>query len=141
MADSADAGAETPRFALRHTVKEIAELWHLSDDAVRNIFEREPGVLVLGGDRKPGMRRKSYTTTAYPRVCCRARSSADVTRKVDMDICLAVGSWHREEESSSGFARQARRESSREETIRQEAIDDRTQGRRRPLEEKVIEPC
>jgi hypothetical protein len=43
----------TPRFTTpteRHySVAEIAEMWSLSDDAVRKIFEREAGVLVIGG--------------------------------------------------------------------------------------------
>lgn len=62
-----DAGtADLPRFAIRHyTVAEIAQLWHLSDDAVRNIFEREPGVLVLGG-AQPKRGKRSYTTLRIP---------------------------------------------------------------------------
>jgi hypothetical protein len=58
-----DAGAaDLPRYVMRHyTVAEIAALWNLSDDAVRNIFECEPGVLALGGERKPGKRRGHVT--------------------------------------------------------------------------------
>ena len=29
-------------------------MWNLSDDVVREIFEREPGVLVIGRDRSKG---------------------------------------------------------------------------------------
>jgi hypothetical protein len=61
------AEAQSPRALMPHyTVKEIAERWHLSDDAVRSIFEHEPGVLVLGGERKPGNKRKTYTTLRIP---------------------------------------------------------------------------
>jgi len=61
------AEAPTPRALMPHyTVKEVAERWHLSDDAVRSIFEHEPGVLVLGGERKPGKRRKAYVTLRIP---------------------------------------------------------------------------
>jgi hypothetical protein len=44
------SAADPPRYAMRHfSVNEISQPWGLSDDAVRNIFEKEPGVLVLGG--------------------------------------------------------------------------------------------
>ncbi len=46
------------------TVKEIAESWKLSEDAVRRIFEREPGVLVLANPSRPGTRR--YWTLRIP---------------------------------------------------------------------------
>jgi hypothetical protein len=65
-ADQSIAGPELPRFAVRHyTVPEIASLWSLSDDAVRNIFEREPGVLVIG-DQKPHGHKRRYTTLRIP---------------------------------------------------------------------------
>jgi hypothetical protein len=61
-----DGVVETPRFASRHyTVVEIAALWNLSDDAVRNIFEKEPGVLVIG-DQRPSIRKRRYTTLRIP---------------------------------------------------------------------------
>jgi len=60
------ASAELPRFAVRHyTVAEIASLWSLSDEAVRGIFQNEPGVLVLG-DQKPRGRKRRYTTLRIP---------------------------------------------------------------------------
>jgi hypothetical protein len=44
---------------------EIAELWSLSADCVRKIFENEPGVLVIGnGQVKRG--KRSYTTLRIP---------------------------------------------------------------------------
>ena len=60
------AGAELPRFAVRHyTVAEIAALWSLSDEAIRGIFQNEPGVLVLG-EQKPRGRKRRYTTLRIP---------------------------------------------------------------------------
>lgn len=38
-----------PSLIERHyTVTEIAKMWNLSTDAVRRLFAKEPGVLVLG---------------------------------------------------------------------------------------------
>jgi hypothetical protein len=52
-------------FVERHfTVAEVAELWNLSPDAVRRLFENEPGVLVLG-DRGAGKTRR-YRTLRIP---------------------------------------------------------------------------
>jgi hypothetical protein len=46
------------------SVVEIAETWNLSRDVVRKLFEREPGVLVLGND---GSRSKrGYHTLRIP---------------------------------------------------------------------------
>jgi len=45
-------------FAEHHySVQEVAEMWGLSSDAVRRIFRREPGVLVLPNQAAPGKRR------------------------------------------------------------------------------------
>jgi hypothetical protein len=66
-ANGADTDAADPRALLPHfTVKQIAERWHLSDDAVRKIFEVEEGVLAIGGERKPGTKRKPYVTLRIP---------------------------------------------------------------------------
>ena len=51
--------------AERHyAVIEVAEMWHLSPDKVREIFEREPGVLVIG-DPHPRHKRR-YRTLRIP---------------------------------------------------------------------------
>lgn len=50
---------------LHYTVAEIAEKWKLSEDAVRRLFEKEAGVLVLGKDGATSGRRR-YTTLRIP---------------------------------------------------------------------------
>jgi hypothetical protein len=51
--------------AERHyAVNEVAELWNLSPDKVREIFEHESGVLVIG-DRNPRHKRR-YLTLRIP---------------------------------------------------------------------------
>jgi hypothetical protein len=57
---------EVPRFAAQHfTVKEISAMWKLSEDAVRKIFEEEPGVLVLA-EEKPNRHKRRYRTLRIP---------------------------------------------------------------------------
>jgi hypothetical protein len=58
---------ELTGFAERHySVAEIAQMWSLSQDFVRRLFEREPGVLVLGQERtRYGKRR--YRTLRIPK--------------------------------------------------------------------------
>jgi len=56
---------ETSVHIERHyAVTEIAEMWNLSPDKVREIFEDEPGVLVIG-DRNPRHKRR-YVTLRIP---------------------------------------------------------------------------
>jgi hypothetical protein len=56
---------ETSVHIERHyAVAEIAEMWNLSPDKVREIFEDEPGVLVIG-DRNPRHKRR-YVTLRIP---------------------------------------------------------------------------
>jgi hypothetical protein len=51
--------------AERHyAVTEVAEMWNLSPDKVRDLFEHEPGVLVIG-DRNPRHKRR-YLTLRIP---------------------------------------------------------------------------
>ena len=62
---TADEQATDLDFAQRHyTTAQIANLWNLSPDAVRRLFETEPGVLILGGNQGRGRRR--YTTLRIP---------------------------------------------------------------------------
>jgi hypothetical protein len=57
----------TPQaFAVRHyTVEEIAELWRISEEFVRRLFEKEAGVLVLG-DGRGGRHKRRYRTVRIP---------------------------------------------------------------------------
>ena len=53
-------------FAVRHySPAEIAQLWGLSADTVRKIFENEPGVLLIG-NASPHRGKRSYTTLRIP---------------------------------------------------------------------------
>lgn len=68
--------------AERHyAVIEVAETWHLSPDKVRDIFQHEPGVLVLG-DRNPRHKRRYLTLRIPHRVLLRvhARFASKATR-------------------------------------------------------------
>jgi hypothetical protein len=76
----------TPNFAERHyTVKEIASLLNLSDDAVRKIFEEEPGVLVLG-NATPGRGKRRYRTLRIPEKIVE-RVHRRLTKGVDCAPC------------------------------------------------------
>ena len=59
----AEANAENPS-VLVYTVKEIAEMLKLSDDRVREFFQREPGVLAIGRNRTA--ERRGYLTLRIP---------------------------------------------------------------------------
>jgi hypothetical protein len=62
---SSQSQLETSVHAERHyAVAEIAEMWNLSADKVRGLFEHEPGVLVIG-DRQPRHKRR-YITLRIP---------------------------------------------------------------------------
>jgi len=52
-------------FGERHySIKEIAEMWSLSPDAIRRLFNDESGVLVIGGSKSRYTRR--YRTLRIP---------------------------------------------------------------------------
>jgi len=56
--------AEPSPFAERHySPAEIAAMWNLSDDAVRKLFQKELGVLVLGCS---ATHKRRYTTLRIP---------------------------------------------------------------------------
>jgi hypothetical protein len=64
--NGANAPTESPRYSVRHfSVPEIAELWNLSQDFVRRLFEKEPGVLVFGAEKPRGHKRR-YSTLRIP---------------------------------------------------------------------------
>ncbi len=73
---------ETSVHIERHyAVAEIAEMWNLSADKVRELFEDEPGVLVIG-ERSPRHKRRYVTLripqTVVERVHCRLSSKSGV---------------------------------------------------------------
>lgn len=56
---------ETSVHAERHyAVAEIADMWNLSADKVRSLFEHEPGVLIIG-EQHPRHKRR-YVTLRIP---------------------------------------------------------------------------
>ncbi len=58
--------ASVPGFAERHfAVEDVANLWSVSSDTVRRLFEGEPGVLVLESTRGLGRKRR-YRTLRIP---------------------------------------------------------------------------
>ena len=68
--------------AERHyAVIEVAEMWNLSPDKVRELFEQEPDVLVIG-DRNPRHKRRYLTLRIPQTVLLRVHSrlAAKVTR-------------------------------------------------------------
>lgn len=58
----ADVSHSTER---HYSVAEIAEMWNLSKDAVRRLFQKEPGVLIIG-ELRPKYGRRPYTTLRIP---------------------------------------------------------------------------
>lgn len=59
-----DSSLDGGPFEAHYTVADLAQRWKLSPDAVRRLFEEEPSILMLGGNR-PGKRR--YTTLRIPK--------------------------------------------------------------------------
>ena len=56
---------------LHYSVKEIAASWGLCENAVRDIFRNEPGVVRI--HRPKSQTRRAYTTLRIPRSCCGVR--------------------------------------------------------------------
>lgn len=49
-----------------YSVAEVAEMWQISPNAVRKLFQNEPGVLALGDVRPKYGRRRGYVTLRIP---------------------------------------------------------------------------
>lgn len=64
--EASGISGETPRYATRHfSIAEVADLWNLSEDFIRQLFENEKDVVVLLSLRSgPGKRR--YRTLRIP---------------------------------------------------------------------------
>lgn len=60
------APATAAEFTTRHyTPMEVAEMWGLAPSKVREIFEDEPGVLVISAPPRPGKHQR-YRTLRIP---------------------------------------------------------------------------
>ena len=70
MASNQHSGGEpavVPVFAERHySVPEIAKMWNLAPVTVTELFENEPGVMIIGGETKGRMSRRKYRTFRIP---------------------------------------------------------------------------
>jgi hypothetical protein len=54
----------SPLIQERHyTVREIAEAWNMSENLVRRLFEKEPGVVIFKKDRP---HKRTYKTMRIP---------------------------------------------------------------------------
>jgi hypothetical protein len=83
---ASSAESDPPSFAVKHySVAEIAAAWGLSDDAVRKIFAKEPGVLVIG-EQGAFSRKRRYTTIRIPEYVAE-RVHRRLTRGVDSAPC------------------------------------------------------
>jgi hypothetical protein len=59
------SASQSPASERHYTIAEVGEMWNLSKDTVRRIFQNEPGVLVLG-DTSPRRRKRPYKTLRIP---------------------------------------------------------------------------
>jgi hypothetical protein len=83
---ASSAETDRPNFAVKHySVAEIASAWGLSDDAVRKIFGKEPGVLKVCGQNLSSRKRR-YTTLRIPEYVAE-RVHRRLTRGVDSAPC------------------------------------------------------
>jgi hypothetical protein len=62
----ATAGARSvpDPFARMYTPRELAEVWHLSEQSIRRLFQDRPGVLKIGDSNPRG--KRSYVTLRIP---------------------------------------------------------------------------
>jgi len=64
LRDHHDLTGQHPALELHFSAQDIAEMWKLSPDSVRRLFEGEPGVLVI---QHPTLRRRRrYRTLRVP---------------------------------------------------------------------------
>ena len=83
---ASSAETDRPNFVVKHySVAEIASAWGLSVDAVRKIFDKEPGVLAIG-EQRACSRKRRYTTLRIPEYIVE-RVHRRLTRGVDSAPC------------------------------------------------------
>jgi len=63
--DASPESTGAPSIERHFSPAEVAEFWGLSVDSIRKIFEREPGVLVIG-NQQARRGKRSYTTLRIP---------------------------------------------------------------------------
>ena len=50
-----------------YSVKDVAAMWSLSDEAIRRLFRGEPGVIKLAAvEARPKVRKRDYVTLRIP---------------------------------------------------------------------------
>lgn len=74
-----------------YTIGEIAEMWQLSLDKIRRIFQKEAGVLALGR-AQPEHGRRRYVTLRVPEgVLRRVHEQLSTETKIASDMCGVPG--------------------------------------------------
>lgn len=64
---TAERPCASPACERHFSVAEVAKMWNLSPDAVRKLFEREPGVVVISNEsRRRGRSIRRYRTLRIP---------------------------------------------------------------------------
>jgi hypothetical protein len=61
--DAASGSVPNP-FSRLYTPRELAQLWQLSENSIRRLFQDEPGVFVMGSSNPRG--RRGYCTLRIP---------------------------------------------------------------------------
>jgi hypothetical protein len=61
---TAGAGSVPDPFERMYTTRELAELWRLSEQSIRRLFQDRPGVLKIGDSNPRG--RRGYVTLRIP---------------------------------------------------------------------------
>ena len=82
---SASQREQQPRMYERHfSPAELAEIWKLSEDSVRRLFEREPDVLIFENPEKASERRRR--TMRIPESVAERVHRRLSTRKLDRKV-------------------------------------------------------
>jgi len=55
-----------PAIEPHYSVKDVAEMWKLSDEAIRRLFREEPGVIKLTAEERYRRRKRDYVTLRIP---------------------------------------------------------------------------
>lgn len=66
VTDDVRQSNESPATERHYSVAEIAKLWSLSPNAIRRIFQKEPGVLAIGEPRPRFGRGRGRVTLRIP---------------------------------------------------------------------------